>query len=680
MDQVTVLRAAKLREEINYHNYRYHTLDSPLISDAQFDALVDELRALEIAHPELITPDSPTQRIGGAPAEGFAKVEHPAPILSLDKASSRAELLAWHTRISKLLSEDVPPLAYTVEPKFDGLTVVLHYRQGQLVLGATRGDGLVGEDITANLRTVKTLPLRIPVDPDGPQPPPYLVVRGEVLILLKDFDALNTRLIEAGESPFANPRNAAAGSLRQLDPAITARRPLHLYAYSIVTADGPVPETQQETLAYLRALGFAQPDEIAFFQGGAGDRRLDAVADYCEQMIARRNTLPYEADGLVIKIDDLATQAALGVVGGRPRGAVAYKFPAQEATTTLVDVEFSVGRTGVITPTALLDPVPIAGVTVSRASLHNFDFIAERDIRIGDRVLVKRAGDVIPYVEGPVVDVRDGSQRIIEPPGVCPACGDPIVHPEGEIAYYCINAACPAQLVQKLTYFTHVLDIEGLGERTAVQLVEQRLVEDPADLYFLTKEALLMLEGFADKKADNLLNAIAQAKDRPFDRVLAALGIRGVGVTVAQVLAEAFPTLGALAEAPAEVIASVEGIGPITAQNILTWFAHVHNRAMVEKLRQAGLKLAAESKAVVVGEQPLADLTFVITGALSRPRDDVKAWIASLGGKVAGSVSQKTSYLVVGADPGGSKYNRAQELNTPLLTEEQLYALAGSHP
>ena len=680
MDQEIVLRAEKLREEINYHNYRYHTLDSPLISDAQFDALVDELRALETAHPELITPDSPTQRVGGAPAEGFTKVEHPAPILSLDKASSRAELFAWHTRISKLLPEDVPALAYTVEPKFDGLTVVLHYRQGQLVLGATRGDGQIGEDITANLRTVKTLPLRIPADPDGPQPPPYLVVRGEVLILLRDFDALNARLGEAGESPFANPRNAAAGSLRQLDPAITAQRPLHLYAYSIVTADGPVPETQRGTLDYLRALGFAQPDEIAFFDDGTGDQRLDAVADYCEQMHTRRNTLAYEADGLVIKIDDLATQAVLGVVGGRPRGAVAYKFPAQEATTTLMDVEFSVGRTGVITPTALLDPVPIAGVTVGRASLHNFDFIAERDIRIGDRVLVKRAGDVIPYVAGPIVDLRDGSQRLIEPPSVCPACGDPIVHPEGEIAYYCINAACPAQLVQKLTYFTHVLDMEGLGERTAVQLVEQHMVEDPADLYFLTKEALLTLEGFADKKADNLLAAIAQAKDRPFDRVLAALGIRGVGTTVAQVLAAAFPALDALAEAPAEVIASVEGIGPITAQNILTWFAHAHNHAMVEKLRQAGVKLAADRKAVAADEQPLADLTFVITGTLALPRDDVKAWIESLGGKVAGSVSQKTSYLVIGMDPGGSKYNRAQALNTPLLTEEELYALAGSHP
>ncbi|HQE92776.1 MAG TPA: NAD-dependent DNA ligase LigA [Anaerolineae bacterium] len=669
MDEIRT-RAEKLREEINYHNYRYYTLDSPVISDAQFDALVDELRAIEQAHPELITPDSPTQRVGGAPAEGFEKVTHPAPILSLDKVTNREELFAWYSRISKLLPAAALPLAYTVEPKFDGLTVVLHYRQGRLILGATRGDGQIGEDITANLRTVKTLPLRIPVDPDGPHPPSSLVVRGEVLILLKDFNALNERLTKAGELPFANPRNAAAGSLRQLDPTITARRPLHLFAYNIVSADGPVPTTQWETLAYLRALGFPLPHEIAHFDN------LDAVADYCEQMHTQRDQLAYEADGLVIKIDALATQAALGVVGGRPRGAIAYKFPAQEATTTIKGVEFSVGRTGVITPTALLEPVPIAGVMVARASLHNFDFIAERDIRSGDRVLVKRAGDVIPYVVGPIRDMRDGSERVIEPPTVCPACGDPIVHPEGEIAYYCINAACPAQLVQKLIYFTHVLDIEGLGERTAAQLVEQHRVTDPADLYFLTKEALLTLEGFADKKADNLLNAIAQATDRPLERVLAALGIRGVGTTVAAVLVRAFPSLDALASASAESIASVEGIGPITAQNILAWFAHEHNRAMVEKLRRAGLKLAAESQTVTAERQPLAGLTFVITGTLSRPRDEIVAWIEARGGKVVGAVSQKTDYLVVGVDPGGSKYNRAQALHTPMLTEEQLYALA----
>ena len=671
MDEATArIRAEKLREEINFHSYRYHVLDSPIISDGQYDGLVDELRAIEQRYPQLITPDSPTQRVGAAPAEGFQKIEHPAPILSLDKVTSREEILAWHTRISKLLPEDATPQTYVVEPKFDGLTVVLHYRDGQLVLGATRGDGHVGEEITANLRTINTIPLRIPVDPDGPQPPSYLVVRGEVLILLDDFDALNKRLLEEGGTPFANPRNAAAGSLRQLDPTITAQRPLRLYAYSIVSADGPVPTTQSESLAYLRALGFPQPDDIAFFDD------LETVATYCEGMHEKRAGLPYEADGLVIKIDDLAVRAALGIVGGRPRGAVAYKFPAQEATTTVQDVEFSLGRTGIITPTALLEPVPIAGVTVGRASLHNFDFIAERDIRIGDRVVVKRAGDVIPYVEGPIVDVRIGSEQPITPPKTCPSCGEAIVHTEGEIPYYCINTACPAQLVQKLTYFTHVLDIEGLGERTAIQLVEEKLVNDPADLYYLTKDVLLTLEGFADKKADNLRNAIAQSRERPFDRILTALGIRGVGGTVASLLVDAFPSLEALSSATDEAIAAVGGIGPITAQNILTWFAHERNRAMIEKLRQAGVRLAREAQVEGPAQvQPLAGLSFVITGTLSKPRSEVKAWIESQGGKVTGSVSKNTDYLVIGENPGGSKFNRAQAVGTPMLKEDEVYQL-----
>jgi DNA ligase (NAD+) len=557
-----------------------------------------------------------------------------------------------------------------VEPKFDGLTVVLHYHDGQLTLGATRGDGHVGEDVTGNLRTVKALPLRIPVNPDGPTPPSTLVVRGEVLILLEDFAALNERLIEAGEAPFANPRNAAAGSLRQLDPRITAQRPLHLYAYSIVSADGSVPETQRETLDYLRALGFPQPQALAHFED------LDAVADYCASMDEGREALPFEADGLVIKINDLATREALGAVGGRPRGAVAYKFPAQEATTRLEDVAFSVGRTGVITPNALLAPVSIAGVTVSHASLHNFDVIEARDIRIGDRVVVKRAGDVIPYVVGPIPDVRDGTEQPIAPPTQCPSCGEPIAHPEGEVAYYCVNAACPAQLVQRLTYFTHVLDIEGLGERTALQLVEEGLVHTPADLYALTQADLLPLEGFAEKKAENLVNAIADARDRPFPQVLAALGIQGVGRTVAQMLTAAFPSLDALAQASEEAIAAVEGIGPITAQNIQAWFAHPQNREMVATLRQAGLALEAAPAPTQPQARPLDGLTFVITGTLSRPRSEIQAWIEARGGRVTGSVSSRTDYLVIGDNPGGGKFNRAQALNTSVLTEPQLYQLA----
>ena len=662
-------RAEALRKEIAFHDYRYYVLDSPLISDAQYDALMDELREIERRFPELITPDSPTQRVAGQPAEGFHKVEHPAPILSLDKVTNRQELMAWHDRIAKLLPQDVPPLTYVVEPKLDGLTVVLHYRNGEFVLGATRGDGQVGEDITANLRTVSSLPLHIPLDPAAPSPPPYLVVRGEVLILLDDFETLNEQLIAGGGTPFANPRNAAAGSLRQLDPQITAQRPLHLYAYQIVVAEGEAPSTQWETLAFLRRLGFPVTREIVHLEN------LDAVADYCETMTERRHTLPYEADGLVIKINDLPTQKALGVVGGRPRGMIAYKFPPQEAVTLLRDVEFSVGRTGVITPTAILDPVRIAGVTVRRASLHNFDTIAERDIRIGDRVVVRRAGDVIPYVVGPLVDARDGDERPIEPPTTCPACGAPIVHREGEVAYFCINVACPAQLVQRLTYFAALLDIEGLGERTAQQLVEAGLVRMPADLYSLTKEDLLRLEGFADKKAENLLAAIERSKAQPFSRVLAALGIRGVGETVARLLVQHFPSLEALRAASAEEIAGVEGVGPITAQAIIAWFSEPHNIEMVEKLAAAGVRLAAEPPRVTVQPKPLRGLTFVITGTLSRPRAEIAEWIESLGGRVTNTVTRKTDYLIVGENPGGTKYRRAQALGTLMLTEEELEAL-----
>ena len=670
MDEATARqRAEELREAIIFHEHRYYILNSPLISDGQFDVLVDELHSIEQRFPELVTPDSPTQRVSGEPAERFQKVEHPAPILSLDKATSREDLAAWLTRISKLLPEETPTLSYTVEPKFDGLTVVLHYRDGLFVLGATRGDGRVGEDITTNLRTIPTLPLRIPVDPDGPPAPAYLVVRGEVLILLDDFAALNRRLLSNEELAFANPRNAAAGSLRQLDARITAQRPLRLYVYSIVTADGPIPTTQHETLDYLATLGFPLAREIAVFND------LEQVAGYCESMVEGRNALPYEADGVVVKLDDLETSAALGAVGGRPRGAVAFKFPAQEAITTLLNVEFSVGRTGIITPTALLEPVSIAGVTVSRASLHNFDAITERDIRIGDRVVVKRAGDVIPYVSGPILDARDGSQKKFEPPEYCPSCREPVLHPEGEIAVYCINAVCPAQLVQKLTYFAGVMEIEGIGERTAAQLVDHGLIQAPVGLYSLTKDDLLKLEGFADKKADNLLAAIAGSKAQPFDRVLASLGIRGVGGTVAAALTAAFPNLLALESAPPEAIASVEGLGPITAKNIINWFAHPRNQGIVDKLRTAGLNLASAQKpAPPQGAEPFAGLTLVITGTLSRPRNELKQWITSRGGKVTGSVSTKTNYLVAGEN-AGSKLTRAQELGIPILNEDDLLRL-----
>lgn len=672
--QVARKRAETLRESINYHNYRYYVLNSPVVSDAAYDALMDELREIEAEFPKFITPSSPTQRVGAKPAEGFQKVTHPAPILSLDKVTDREEIFQWKARIEKLLPEDVPPLGYVVEPKFDGLTVVLHYREGVFELGATRGDGEIGEDITNNLKTVNTLPLKIPADPEGPTPPPFLVVRGEILILLDTFEALNQRLTEADLPTFANPRNAAAGSLRQLDPNVTAERPLFLYAYSIVASEGQVPETQRETLALLKDLGFAQPEIGGYFES------LDEVADYCERMVEERASFPYEADGLVIKIDHLPTRQALGSVGGRPRGAVAFKFPAQEVTTQLQDVEFSVGRTGVITPTALLDPVTIAGVTVSRASLHNFDFIEERDIRVGDRVIVKRAGDVIPYVTGPIKDMRRGEEREIYPPNHCPSCGEPVQHPEGEIAYYCINSACPDQRVQRLIYFAQRLDIEGLGERTAAQLVEQDLIHDPADLYTLKVEDLLALEGFADKKAENLLAAIESSKDQSFADVLAALGIRGVGSAIAELLVDTFGSLSELMAATEEDIASVEGLGPITAENVLAWLSRPHNQALIEKLKDARIQLKAQAhKAEPSRLQPFEGLTFVITGTLSQSRAQISAWIESLGGHVTSSVSGRTDYLIAGENPGRSKQSKAESLGTPILTEAGLRKMASGN-
>lgn len=667
-------RIEHLRREINYHVHRYYVLNDPTISDAGYDALVDELRELEEEHPELVAPDSPTQRVGPQPAEGFVKVEHPAPILSLDKAASGEEIRAWWERVSKFLPPDAPPPAWVIEPKLDGLTVVLHYEDGLFALGATRGNGYVGEDVTTNLRTMPTLPLRVPVALDGPQPPRRLVVRGEAIMLIEDFDELNRRQARAGEKVFANPRNAAAGSLRQLDPSITATRPITLLCYAVVDADGSVPSTQWETLNYLRELGFPISEHIARFES------LDEVVAYCEGWVEKRDAVPYEVDGLVIKVDDLVMRAAMGVVGRAPRGGVAFKFPGREATTKLLDIGVNVGRTGALTPFAMLEPVQLGGVTIRKATLHNFEDLQRKDIRIGDVVTVRRAGDVIPYVVGPVVAARTGEEKVYQLPKVCPSCGEPAVSSEEEVAVYCINVACPEQQVRGVNYFAAVMDIEGLGERTAQLLVERKLVRDAADLYFLERDSLLELEGFAEKSTDNLLAAIEASKERPLAQIVAALGIRNVGFVVAQLLTQRYHSLDDLAKAGRESLEAIEGMGPHTAGTVVAWFAHPANQKFVEKLRRAGVRLEQGEVVAPATEGPLTGLTFVITGTLSRPRPEIARMIEQHGGKVTGSVSSKTDYLIAGESPGGSKYRKAQQLETPIIGEAQLLGMVGQGP
>jgi DNA ligase (NAD+) len=671
-DETLRKRLETLRGMLHQHNYRYHVLDDPVISDIEYDRLLAELIEIEVAHPEWVTPDSPSQRAGAPPAEGFKRVTHPAAILSLANAYDEAGVWAWFERISKL-DERVRQADFVVEPKLDGLTVVLHYRDGAFVLGATRGNGEIGEDITTNLRTIRSLPLRIPVDGRGLAPPPYLVVRGEVFIPLEDFAALNRRQEQLGEKTYLNPRNTAAGALRQLDPGLTASRPLALLCYAIISAEGPSPATQWEVLSMLRAYGFPVPE-------AAHAPDLDAAIQECRRWVERREQLPYEADGMVIKLNDLGLRNDLGVVGKDPRGDLAFKFPAQEVTTTLQDIGVNVGRTGVLTPYAILEPTEIGGVTVRQATLHNFDYIAEKDIRIGDRVLIKRAGDVIPYVIGPIAILRTGKERKFTPPEGCPACGEPVENIPGEVAWYCVNTACPAQLVRNIEHYVSrgAMDIVGLGIKIVEQLVDEGLVGDIAGLYSLKREDLLELEGFAQKKADNLLAAIEASRSQPLDRLLTALGIHGVGAVVAGSLASSFGNLDGLAAAQSETLQEIEGVGPNIAQAVVDWFQRPAHQVVLAKLKAAGVwPQAALTPALPEAELSLAGLTFVITGTLSGfSREEAKSFIQDRGGKVTSSVSRKTDYLVAGESPG-SKLAQAQELGTQVIDSEGLRALAG---
>jgi DNA ligase (NAD+) len=664
MSDDTRERIESLRQVIRRHVYLYHVLDAPQISDAEFDALMNRLRELEDAHPEFVTPDSPTQRVGGGVQEQFTKVSHPGPILSLSNAFDGDEVRAWHQRIRRLLPTDTP-LQFVLEPKIDGLTVVLHYEYGRLALGATRGNGQVGEDITLNLRTIRSLPLRIPVDPPDLAAPRRLVVRGEAYMPVADFEALNRSQEENGDKTFANPRNAAAGSLRQLDTSITASRPLRLFTYDVVTSEGVELQSQWEVLHYLKRMGFPVNPDMALFDD------IERAIVYSEQWMEERQSLPYEADGVVIKVNDLATQASLGVVGNAPRGRIAFKFPAREATTKLKELGINVGRTGTLNPYAILEPVELGGVTIERATLHNFEDIARKDIRVGDTVVIKRAGDVIPQVEKPIAELRTGEEQVITVPPRCPVCQEPTVKPEGEVAVYCVNPSCAAQAVQRILHWAQTMDIEGFGERLAQLFFDHGLLHDYADLYTLQREDVLALPGFAEKSTDNLLSAIEVSKERSLSRLYAALGIRGVGWTVAETLAQQFASVEELAQASLETLQSIPGLGPIIATNIVAFFRRDRSRRLIEKLRRAGVRM----EQVVVPQPvtgPLAGETFVISGTLPTwTRQEARQAIEGSGGKVAGVVTKRTSYLVLGANPG-SKHTKARDLDIPIIDEDQL--------
>ncbi len=765
-------RAAQLREELQRHNHQYYVRHEPLVSDAEYDRLLQELQTLEASHPELVTPDSPTQRAGSDLSDEFGKVTHAAPVLSLANAFDEDDLRAWEQRNLRFLPEDAP-LAYTLEPKLDGLSIVLTYEDGLLTRAATRGNGETGDDVTANVRTIRSIPLRIPVAADGREAPALLVVRGEVFFNKADFAELN-RQQEAQELPrYVNARNTASGTLKQKDSRITASRPLSASVYDVLAAEGLDVDTQYRQLESLDALGFPVPPDV---QHCADLAALVALLPAWE---TRRNELPFQIDGLVIKVDDLQLAQELGVAGKDPRGAIAWKFPAEEASTRLLNVSVNVGRSGKITPAAALEPVFVGGVTVSSASLHNYDQVARLDIRVGDTVIVKRSGDVIPYVVGPLVAARDGSEQVIHPPRTCPFCEQAVAQPEEAVDWFCVNPVCPERVFRQVEFFVSrgAMDIEGMGPETIRTLIDETFIHDVADIFLLEarREDLLALEGFGETKVDNLLAAIEEAKSRPLERVLASQGIDGVGGTVAALLAGELPGLAGSAGSqdnatlplatlakdvqdasarfaleagkllshfcPAEDGASreqlrartlllnpltelapryldadpdtvatrlqralkpllddtecdpgglagplqqmiraaapllkIEGLGPVLTQNIVTWFADDHNRRLLQKLADAGVRLQVEPAAALT-DSALQGLTFVLTGTLpTLSRAEAKGLIEAQGGKVTGSVSRKTDYVIAGEAPG-SKARKAEQLEIPILDEPGLQAL-----
>lgn len=666
-------RAAELREELRRHDYRYYVLDDPVISDAEYDALFRELVRLEESHPDLRTADSPTQKVGAAPVSDFGTVEHSVPMLSLDNVTTAEELREWEERLRNHLKDPEAELSFLVEPKFDGVAVEAVWVDGVYRTGSTRGDGVTGEDVTEQLRTVRSLPLRLRSE-ERP-PPARLEARGEVMMSLAEFEKLNRRLSEEGQAPYANPRNLTAGSIKQKDPKVTATRALEVVFYSVGRLEGAEAASQTELLDLFRSLGL-RTSELA---KACAD--MDAVVARIEELGGMRDDLPYEIDGAVVKVDDRALQDRLGVRSRSPRWAVAYKFAARQGTTRVEDIFVSVGRTGALTPVAALEPVPIGGVTVSRVTLHNRDEMNRLGIRIGDRVLVERAGDVIPKVVKVIEDGRTGDERAFEWPSTCPVCGTPVREDPEEVAVYCPNIACPAQRKARLRHFAsrRAMDVEGLGEKLVDQLVDREIVKDPADLFALDAATLADLERMGEKSAENLVAALAAAKETTLSRFLYALGPRHVGEATARTLARDLGSLEEVMAADEETLVAVPDVGPIVAKAIRDFFDEEENRAVIDKLLAAGVDPKPEAVEATV-ESPIAGKTIVFTGALENlSRDEAKMLAIRLGAKAAGSVSKKTDLVVAG--PGaGSKRKKAEDLGIEVVDEEEFFRRIGGKP
>jgi DNA ligase (NAD+) len=648
-------RIESLREQVRYHNRRYHIEDAPEISDAEYDSLYAELESMEAEHPELVTPDSPTQRVGGEPLEGFEEVRHTVPMLSLANARKTEDLREWDARVRRLLGpEEEERLRYVTELKIDGLAVSLRYENGHFVRGATRGNGIVGEEVTQNLRTVRAIPDRL-----DDEPPEVLEPRGEVFMTLENFEKLNRRQEAEGKPPFANPRNAAAGAIRQLDSRITASRPLTIYLYG-VGEGGELYESHSAMLDALKSYGLrANPHRL--------HDSIETVIEECERSAAERESLSYQIDGVVVKVDSREQQRSLGTVARAPRWAIAYKFEPLAGRTKLLDIIVKVGRTGALTPQAVLEPVNIGGVMISRATLHNEDYVKEKGILIGDTVVVERAGDVIPQVVRPVVEERTGDERAFEMPTHCPVCGEPVSRPEGEAVTRCVNARCPAQALEHIIHWSSkgAMDIDGLGEKVATRFFDLGLIRDPADIYDLREVQISPLEGFGEKSAENLIRGIERSKEQLFPRVLYALGIRHVGSVTAELIVARFGGEDLLRGVSVEQLTEINGVGEVVARAVVEYFALDDNRTLVERLMRVGLHF---ERVASTSDGPLAGKRMVITGTLSRPRGEFVERLEAAGGTFTSSVSKNTDYVLAGEE-AGSKLERARELGVPVIDE-----------